>query len=441
MPEFSDLIEDLVKDIEPEAAFEALALFQEDEVLGLQSVFEKAAKTPKDRRTPQFLRKISNEVDTVVGVFGRRDAWLRESSVYSDSLYVRKACFDTFELVVGKLRDFVAKEERTTTSWNPIAALPMRIAYFRLFNSVVDRHEELDGLDDFNMMLPRLERYFIKLAEYHVACLADPHSTEEQRVGWEEEMALVTDKLNDFIEIGEQLARDPKPISTEPHHPPDAEALEGESTGIPVEKNYNHLMSDGVDLPPNSLHYCNVVERDHEAMTSSIQQLTAALIPGPILDLKGTTWLANLQLGSQKAPSMGHSRKLNCGFLPSDQTKCPQLCVRPGCGHCQFIYAPVLSPPTLTAFSSLQILRWLLDTAKKKPRICQSGGMKSSRQQFRSCSSARALPPWSAIAGQRMGPVGQFGGEGGTIPTPLAEYQGHRGSGMGKKGTLSALIF
>ena len=96
MPEFSDLIEDLVKDIEPEAAFEALALFQEDEVLGLQSVFEKAAKTPKDRRTPQFLRKISNEVDTVVGVFGRRDAWLRESSVYSDSVYVQKACFDTF---------------------------------------------------------------------------------------------------------------------------------------------------------------------------------------------------------------------------------------------------------------------------------------------------------------------------------------------------------
>lgn len=29
MPEFSDLIEDLVKDIEPEAAFEALALLQD----------------------------------------------------------------------------------------------------------------------------------------------------------------------------------------------------------------------------------------------------------------------------------------------------------------------------------------------------------------------------------------------------------------------------
>ena len=120
----------------------------------------------------------------MVCVFGRRDAWLRESSVYSDSSYVQKACFDTFESVVGILRYFVEKEERTTKSWNRIAALPLRIAYFRLFNSVVDRHEELDGLDHFNMMLPRLERYFIKQAEYHVACLADPHSTEQQRVGW-----------------------------------------------------------------------------------------------------------------------------------------------------------------------------------------------------------------------------------------------------------------
>ena len=432
MPEFSDLIEDLVKDIEPEAAFEALALFQEDEVLGLQSGFEKAAKTPKDRRTPQFLRKISNEVDTVVGVFGRRDAWLRESSVYSDSLYVQKACFDTFELVVGKLRDFVAKEERTTTSWNPIAALPMRIAYLRLFYSVVDRHEELDGLDDFNMMLPRLERYFTKLAEFHVACLADPHSTEEQRVGWEEEMALVTDKLHDFIEIGDHLVRNP-------HHLPDDEALEEESDGILVEENFNYSISDGADLPPNLLHDCNVVERDHGAMSSSIQQLPARLgaassIPGPIVDLKGPALMENLQIRSPKAPSMGHSRKFNCGFRPSDQTKCPQLCVRPGCGHCQFLYAPVLSPPTLTAFHSLQILRWLLDTAKKKPRIFQSGGMESSRHQFDRVLPRELFPFWSAIAGLRMGPVGQVGGEGGTISTPLADHQKGRRSGWERMG-------
>lgn len=420
MPEFSDLIEDLVKDIEPEAAFEALALFQEDEVLGLQSVFEKAAKTPKDRRTPQFLRKISNEVDTVVGVFGRRDAWLRESSVYSDSLYVQKACFDTFELVVGKLRDFVAKEERTTTSWNPIAALPMRIAYLRLFYSVVDRHEELDGLDDFNMMLPRLERYFTKLAEFHVACLADPHSTEEQRVGWEEEMALVTDKLHDFIEIGDQLARNP-------HHLPDDEALEEESDGILVEENFNYSISDGADLPPNLLDHCNVAERGNGAMTSSIQQLTAtarpeaaSLIPGPILDLKGPAWQP---IKSHKTSLMGLCRKLYSGFLPGDQAKCPQLCVRPGYGLCQFINAPVLSPPTLTAFPSLQILRWLLDTAKKKPRICQSGGMESSRHQFDRVLPRELFPFWSAIAGLRMGPVGQVGGEGGTISTPLADHQ------------------
>ena len=129
------------QDMDPEALFEEMVLLQEGEIADLKQLYERAVKTAKDRRTPEFFSKISNVVEAVIKVFGERDACMAEYSSYSESPYLKENTVGAFELVANKLKDFVLKgRERKEKAEAVTGAKPeLRNLYLATLSSLLDR--------------------------------------------------------------------------------------------------------------------------------------------------------------------------------------------------------------------------------------------------------------------------------------------------------------
>ena len=220
----------IVQDIDPEALFKEMVLLQEGDIADLKQLYERAVKTAKDRRTPEFFSKISNVVEAVIKVFGERDACMAEYSSYSESPYLKENTVGAFELVANKLKDFVIKGREEKVEAVTGAKPELRNLYLATLSSLLDRQEGADwDAIILEIVLKRMERYYVSFVEHNsTACLL---GNEQQRDLWTREAAAIETRFQNFIVSAEQhLAAEsgnsglhPAPTSTPP---PDNSTLE-----------------------------------------------------------------------------------------------------------------------------------------------------------------------------------------------------------------------
>lgn len=170
----------------------------------VKKVITNFKKSGKERITDSLIRKLSSEVEGVLGACRKRDVVLLTSDQYQESDYCKMKIMDSLEVAYKEFSELMtrATEKIATSSSNEPGNVALRSFHFAMVTELLTKYEAQNKegtIDvDFGFILDRLEGHYCKFVSQNDTLLLST-TDPVKRANLQSECSMVTERLQQFF--------------------------------------------------------------------------------------------------------------------------------------------------------------------------------------------------------------------------------------------------